>query len=114
MRHSGKSGAAALVCCPLKALHDRNTYERYPPHSRIGRDLQQRVRYAVDQPGNAEVQPCEVPVHLGRKQRGDEHCEQADGARELEGEEDLQLDMFLILGDVRLASWKTRSKRMSV
>ena len=58
-------------------------------------DSQEGVRDAVDEPGDAEVEPGKVPVHLGREDGGEEDGEEADRAGELEGEEELDLGEVL-------------------
>ena len=53
--------------------------------------LQQQIGDAVYQPGDAEVEPCEVSVDFRREQRSQEYEEQANAPASLEGNEDPQL-----------------------
>ena len=59
------------------------------------RNSQEGVGDTVNEPCDAKVEPRKVPIHLRREDCSKEDCEEARGAQELEGQENLDFGEVL-------------------
>lgn len=74
-----------------------------------GGNSQQNVGYAVDEPGDAKIEPGKVAIDFWGEHCRQENGEKAYGPGDLEGEEDLDLGKILLL--FLLADGNKRSAR---